>query len=618
MPGKRRVLLVGLAAGLCAVFGGARPAAARELITSIDLDYTYTQTDVGGDVNAAVQFNQKYEMRYTTALTTSYDFLGAVRLDLQDGWYTDKAHVGRIAPTLEMEAKGSQAAAKISYELSIGTTDAFEETEKKTAYSSNFTVDLEVTPELWPEIRLKYQRRRDYQAYTTESISNSVEFTARKDIYGLRLEYNFRREDIDKGLPEQIGSTETKWSGRASYKEILWGGMEFELGYEINETYKDELTRGVFTGETSSYNQLLKTRLRNSLVIGPRMTLGVSWEYQFEQDLLAVDFDYKLKNKYILDLRWDAYDWLKITSEARHETDLKAAVPGEDDERSSTDSFKTGFALNMISWLQFAGKAEYRSDGKVGALSGGSVDREDEDKYELIAKNRWGDFWDLTVDGISTTKHTDGILTNRETRVKTDLRLRLLDLIVQPSYEVSRINTWERNFDFPTSQQQVRDMKIRFEYQMQLLDNFKATFTHEYAYKVDDKLDEVLNFERITQFSEDTRLNVLLAEIMRDLRIEGEIDRKASDTTGDTDPELVEVSYALKLDYVFDRLGVTSTFKYNDKGNTWDDVSFNTRAGWKGDQLELLAEYQIDKIIKDITEPKDEKRKLNLRLNYKF
>ena len=32
----------------------------------------------------------------------------------------------------------------------------------------------------------------------------------------------------------------------------------------------------------------------------------------------------------------------------------------------------------------------------------------------------------------------------------------------------------------------------------------------------------------------------------------------------------------------------------------------------------MTGEYQFDKIIKDITEPKDEKRKLNLKLNYRF
>ena len=126
------------------------------------------------------------------------------------------------------------------------------------------------------------------------------------------------------------------------------------------------------------------------------MTLGLAWEYQFDQDLLALDFDYKLKNKYVLDLRWDAYDWLKIVSEARRETDLIAAVAGEDDERTVTDTLKAGFDLTSISWLRVSGKAEFKNEGKVAADTGGSVDKIEEEKYELIAKNRFGDFWDLT------------------------------------------------------------------------------------------------------------------------------------------------------------------------------------------------------------------------------
>lgn len=612
------MVLAGLAAGLCAIFGGAESTEALTLSTSIDLDYGYSQENLGDDVNAATLFNQKYEIKYETSLTTAYDFLGAVRLDLQNAWYTDQTTTSRVAPTLEMQAKGSQAAAKIAYEATIGSTDAYHESADVSISSTSLTFDLEITPALWPEVKLKYQRRGDYQDYSKETIANTFEFSTRKDIYGVRLEYNFKRDDLDNALPASSGSTGTTWSAKATYKEILWGGTEFELAYETNETYKDENTRGVFTGETSTYNQILKTRLKNSLVIAPRMTLGLSWEYQFEQDLLTLDFDYKLKNKYVLDLRWDTFDWLKITSEAGRETNLTVAVVGEDDERMVTDGFKAGFDYSAISWLRVSGKAEFKKDGKIATNTGGSVDKVAEEKYELIAKNRIGEFWDFTVDASTSTKHADDWLTNRETRVKTDLKLKLLNLVVTPSYEVSRTNAWEQAIDYPTSQQQVRDAKIKFEYQMQLADMFKATFSHEYGIKVDDNLDEVLNFERLLQFNEDTRLTIALAEIVRDLRLEGEIDRKASDTEDDTDPQLVELSYALKLDWKYERLSVLSTIKYNDKGDTFDDVSFNAKAGWKGEQLEVTGEYQFDKILKDITEPKDEKRKLSLKLSYKF
>jgi len=612
------MLLAGFAAGFCVGFGGPESVVALELNAGVELDYSYAQDDVGGDVNATTQFNQKYQIEYATSLTTAHDFLGAVRLDLQDAWYTDQGATSRLAPTLELATKGSQLAARIAYEAVISSTDSYHETGEVTSYSSSLSFDLEMTPELWPEMKLKYQRRRDSQEYSNENTTKTFEFSARKDIYGVLLEFDFKREDIDDALPARTGSTGTTWSAKAAYKEILWGGTEFELAYEINEAYKDEQTQGVFTGETSDYTQILKTRLRNSLLIGPRMTLGLTWEYQYDQDLLALVFDYKLKNKYMLDLRWDAYDWLKIASEARRETDLIAGVHGEDDERTLTDTFKIGFDLASISWLRVAGKAEFKNEGKIAADTGGSVDKIEEEKYELIAKNRIGDFWDLTLDAMTSNKHTDDLLTNRETKVKAELRLKLYDLIVTPSYEISRTNEWERGFDFRTSQQQVRDAKIKFDYQFQLLDLFKATFFHEYSFKVDDTLDEVLNFERLLQFSEDTRLTILLAEIVRNVRVEGEIDRQASDTEDDPDPELVELSYSLKLDWKLEDLVVLSTLKYNDKGDTFDDVSFNAKVGWKRDNLELTGEYQFDKIIKDNTEPKDEKRKINLKFNYQF
>jgi len=608
----------GFAAGLCAVVFGTTPAQALELSTSSDLDYSYSQINLGGDVNAATRFNQKYEIKYVTSLTTAYDFLGAVRVNIQDSWMTDHAATSQVAPTLELGTKGSQAAAKIIYETTINSTDAWHETADVRIYSTSLTFDLQMTPVIWPEVKLKFQRRSDFQDYQAETTGKILEFSTRKDIYGLRLDYNLKRESIDSVLPGRTGRTATTWSTKATYKEILWGGTEFELAYALNEAYTEERTRGFFADETASFSQILKTRLKNSLVIAPRMTLALAWEYQFEQDLLALVFDYKLTNKYVIDLRWDAFDWLKITGEARRETGLTSSLVGEDDERTMTDGLKAGFDFTSISWLRVSGKAEFRNDGKILADTGGSVDSIAEEKYELIAKNRFGEFWDFTVNASAANTHTDDWLTKRETRVKAELKLKLLDLVVTPGYEVRRTNEWERERDDPINQQQVRDAKIRFAYQMQLVELFKATFSHEYGIKIDDNLDEVLDFERLLQFNENTRLTILLAEFVRDLRVEGEIDRRASDTEGDPDPQLVELSYALKLDWKFQRLSVLSSIKYNDKGSTFDDVSFNAKVGWKGEQLEVTGEYQFDKILKDLTEPKDEKRKLSLKLNYRF
>lgn len=614
----RSTLLAGCMAASCAVFGWAGQAAAVELSTSIDLNYTYSQEDVGGDVDATTQFDQKYEVKYATSLTTAHDFLAAVKLGLQDSWYTDQASSSQISPTLEMQVKGSQLAAKLSYETKVSSTDTYQETGEDSSYSSSLSFDLEMTPPLWPEVKLKVQRRREFQEVATDKVTNSFEFSARKDIYALRLEYNIRREDLDASMPIQEGSSETKWSAKAAYKEILWGGTEFELAYEINESYKDQDTRGVFTGETTSYNQNFKTKVKNTLNITPRMNIALLWEYQFEQDLTSLTFDYKVSNKYSLDLHWDAYETLKITSAARRETQHLAAIEGEDDEQGVSDSFNAAFDLTTIPWLRVSGKADFKNESKIAALSGGSPSKTEGEKYELIVKNKFGEFWDFTWDASTSTDHVDDVLTNRETRVKGELKLKLLELDVTPGYQVSRRNSYDRLFEFPITQEHSREAKIRIGYQMQLAGLLKATFSHDYTIRVDDTLDEVLNFDRDLKFNESTQLALVMAELIRNVNLEANVTRSASDTEDDPDPQLVELSYALKLEWKLERLSLQSNLKYNDKGTTFDDLSFNAKASWRYEQLELTGEYQFDKIIKESTDPKDEKRKLGLKLSYRF
>ena len=538
-----------------------------------------------------------------------------MRLDLQDAWYTDAASTSQVSPTLELQVKGSQAAAKVVYETTMSSTDAYRETGEVDATTSSLSVDVELMPYLWPEMKLSYQRQRNYEAFATDSTNTTMEFQARKDIYALRLEFNLSRGEDEQTLPERRSSSSTEWSAKATYKELLWGGAEFEFAYEINESHSVDKTRGVFSAEGEDYTQILKTRLRKSLDIAPRITLGLSWEYEFLQDLLALEYDYKFKNRYLLDLRWDFNDWLRINGEARRETDHTEATEGLDDEESLNDSLRAGFDLSLVSWLRIAGKAEFTWDNVVAPTSGASVDREYTEKYELIAKNVWGSFWDLTLNATSDLERVDDWISRRGEKFKADLRLRWEDLIVSPSYEVNHENNWDWGFDDPREQSRTEDAKIRFEYRADLADQFAAIFSHEYSVKAEETLDDVLDYERTLQFNESTSLNVAVDDLIRDLDLKGSWVRTASDTEDDPDPEIVDVSYALDLAWTLDDWLVVSSFKYNDKGDTYNDLSLNVRVGWKYESLELTGEYQFDKIYQETTE---ERRRLNLKLNYRF
>lgn len=616
----RRAFLVGLVSAGFALCQAERDAAAAGVNAVIDFDYTYEQKHLDDEVDATTSFNQKYEARYETALTTAFDFLGAVRLELQDSWLTNEADTSQVNPTLELAALGTRSAAKITYQEGIGTTGAFHETAETEVYSNSLSAELQVTPLLWPEIRIQYDRRRDYQRQFTDSTTHAFALSLQKDIYGLRLGLDIKKDITDSVLPESKTADTLEWTGKATYQELLYGGTEFEADYQITENQAEERRRGVYVSGTKNYTHQFKTRLRNSFDLLPQLTLALSWEYSFDQDLLVLGYDYKVDNVYDLAVRWDLRPWLKFAGTASRQSSRTVNDVGEGEERSYNDSLKGSLDADLAPWLQLAGTAELTRDNLLSEISGGAVDRTEGRKFEIIAKNRIGSSWDLTVNFTGSETRVDGYLTDRTNDLKGDLKLKLLEfgsqnVTVVSSYQASRSTTWDFGFEGPVDEKQTRDGKIRLDYQFRLLNLLAAKFSHEYGLKVDDTLDETLSYESELQMNEDTRLSVVLAEFIRDLDLEGDIERKATDIEGDTDPMLVEVSYGLQLGWKYEKFALSSTIKFNDKGDSPNDISFNAKLGYAGDSYQISGEYQFDKVYSDTI---DESRRLNLKLSYKF
>lgn len=618
--GARAAVAVGVLTLLAAP--GRSGAQMQALDTTIDWNYTYEQEHLGSEVNAATGFQQKYQVKLSTTLSSSYDFLGAISVDLDNQWDTDAASTEKVAPTLELGVKGPQSGMKFSYSGAVDTTDEYRETAESKKYSNTADLDIEVTPSAWPEFKFKLQEKRDYERGVTDTSGRTMEVQLRDEFFDVQTEFSLKLDKTIDEVPESGVSDTLDWSWKATYKEVILRDVDFEVAYEIKESYSEDTIRGVFTGSDEDYTQSLKTRLKKSLELSPRMSVGATWEYQYNQDLLELDYDYKVQNKYAFDLRFDVLPMLKITGEARRETEREVANDSGEDTSKLTDTVKGAFDYDLVDWLRFGGKAEWRWESSVDENTGASVDHADDQQYELTAKNKFGDYWDLTAGASWSKSYTEEVLTDEEAKFKADLKLKLLDLdqldmVVSPTYESSRSSSWDEA-GRPTDETYTSDAKIKFEAKAQLLDLLKVTFSHEYGQKITKELDEVLNYRRELGFNEDTRLNVAIDGLLEDLKLEGEIERKADDTEdsdGDSEAQVVEVSYALKLDWRYEQLSLSSAFKYTDKGEDDDDLEFTAKVGWKGDRIDISGDYQFTKTYATLT---DEDRKLNLKLSYKF
>ena len=603
-----------IAAAIGALLLGALPARA-ELTTSIDLDYAYEQRHEAEDVEATATYRQKYEVK-SEAFLGGFDFAGAARLELEDTWETDAAGKSRVAPTLEVALKNGEASVKLAYQAVIGTTDLYEEEAESETYSTNTTADFQFTPYSWPEFDLKLQRRRELDLERKDALTRTAEFRVRKDFSGLLLEYDFKREWVEDTLPERGTRDAADSTGKVTYKDILWWDAEFELSYEIGDSYSRETDRGVFTADDEAREHKLKTRIQKSLQLTPRMSLKGGWEFNYDEDLLGLDYESKSTNKYQAQLRYDPVSALKLTADFKRElTEDRNRLP-EDDEQGLSDNVTLAADLEPFRWLRISSKADVKWDEDVKDGTGASVDRRRQETYETILRTRFGGWWEMTLNGANSLDHEDGWLVGREAKFRGEVKLTpFQDVLIVPDYEVIRTTDWDARAVNPDGQKQTRAWKIKFDLKRQLLDLLRVAFVHEYGLKTTDELDAALVFDQTVELNEDTKFSLTIDDLIDGLKIEGEVNRRASDTEDDGDPMIVDVSYAVKLEYMLEPFAFSSSFKYNDKGDTFDDLVFNAKLEWKTDMLALSGEYQFDKVYADET---DETRKMNLKLSYKF
>jgi hypothetical protein len=593
---------------------------AIDLETTIDLNYTYDQTHLGDNITGATSVQQKYNIIYGAMVTPLFEMLADITLDLANTSGDKEADTSKMAPSLTLSFTGPRAVIRFAYDSAMDKTEVFEENAESETFSTNYLFEFEVTPDYWPEARIKIEKKRSFEELRTEDVEKSLGLDIRKDIGDLSLEFDFEYRKTDVTLPGPKEGKEIGWSGKIAYQSTVWRDVDVDLTYEIKQDYSEDFEKGVFVGEDEDYAHEIQARLRKSLILTPRLAMNLEYEYQLVQDLGLLDrdiYNHELTQTFALDLTYEIFRWLEVF--AGLEREIKKDVIGDDKlqlEGEVKDMVTLAFDADPTRWLTLAGQAEWNFDEKMGSFFGASVDSDDDASYELSMRHSWGSFWDLTVTGSSEYEYTDGWLTKEEGDLKTDLALTFFDnFIIDSSYEIERSTEYEERSPLALNQGRREEFRIKFEFNKDFTDMIQTAFAHEFGMTWEEEVDEVMNFDEVTELSEDTRIKVALVDFIRDMTLEGEITRKATDTKDDEEPVLVDITYALKLDWVIGDVDLGASFKYDDNGDTFDESSFNTKVAWTRETFDVSGEYQFDKTYSDEI---DEQRKLNLNMNVLF
>jgi hypothetical protein len=280
------------------------------------------------------------------------------------------------------------------------------------------------------------------------------------------------------------------------------------------------------------------------------------------------------------------------------------------------DSISLAFSADPVRWLSLIGTAEWEFDKDIPSGTGGSVEKQDKARYELSMQHRWGDWWQLTATGSNEYTYENDWITQKEAKFKADLDLAFFDdLAVVPSYEITKSISYGLNEPLALSQEKVVDFKLQVAYTKEFGSYIAFAIGNDFGISQQETVDEVLNSEEVMEISEDTRIGLSLVEFLRNMQLDGEITRKATDVKDDEEPMLVDITYSLTWNWIINDFTLDSSFQYDDSGDAFDASRFNTRVAWTRGNVGVMGEYEIGKTYSDEI---DEERNVNLNMNVQF
>jgi hypothetical protein len=138
---------------------------------------------------------------------------------------------------------------------------------------------------------------------------------------------------------------------------------------------------------------------------------------------------------------------------------------------------------------------------------------------------------------------------------------------------------------------------------------------HSYTYKHEEEQTATLDLSENLSMDEDSKIGFKIQNIIRDLTVEVELARKASDTKDDEEPMIEDRTLSVKCEWIIGAMTVSTDYKYDNLGDAEDTMSFSGKVAYKQELYEISGEYQLDKTFSEIVDTSD---KYNLKFKMTF
>ena len=507
-----------------------------------------------------------------------------------------------------------------SYEASRDVTEATEEAAEITTYSNSYVYEAALEQNYWPFMRILLERTRDFEEQAVERVGQKLELEVDYELDYMDIEFDYLKSRDEDILPETITTDTDEWAFSLRYGREFSEIFDLQVEYDIGESYEEEFgRRGVFTYEDKDYRQTLKTSIKSGFDMPHEWFWDVAYDFDFEQDFLEEDFEYEISHEISATLEKELLRWMVARLEYTGTNEFTKGAGTDEDEEKVENTFTGILEAAPWSWFTIDSKAELQYDNAVESGTGGTVEKEENRKYETIVTfDKWQA---LSLQGTHAyeEKYTEGLLEEKETTYEFKALFEIWDdmIGVEPNFDISYNKKYDVDSPIYTVESETREweaeLNVFFEYWLMDMVGFMAD--HSFSYKYKQELDAVLNLAEEADLSEDTTLSLVIEELLRGMTLEFEVTRKATDTRDDDEPMIVDRSLAIKMDWEIRDFLVSSTYEFDDKGDADDTLNFKVQLSWARDLWEVTGEYQYDKTF---SEEIDETRRYDLTVSLEF
>ncbi len=609
-------LMIGIVASLAVAFQ-AVPVVAGDIQTTVDVGFTLTVERDGEDKTYNRELPIKAEMQYDGNLNALYSLAVKTVGGYTVKTKTDEADTRSIEASIDVKLSGPMVDLTTTYSGKKDNTESSLDVAEVNAFSSNYIVDLSTKPEFLPKLKLKWERKRDFESGVQEKLDNKVDLELTYEISDFKSDFKLSRQITEVVIPDGTKNDKTTWQLTLGYGREFFDLLDLQLDYDV----KEDFTEIEDAPDDKTYIQTLKGSLKSQFDVLAGLTADVSYDYTLDQDLLLAkdyaaydlsEFGYTTDQKLSVGFKRDIMHW--ITTDVKYEGVNERG--GSSIDLQVDNKVSGSVMMKPWSWLDF----ETKGEGVLNTAlqDAGDVETKKTYKYENNLNSTIGESLKFKASNSFEEAYTEDLLEKKTAKYKFESEFKSTPyMTVGGTYNVDRTENWDTSMSAAPFDGRTRnwDVQFKFNYDRTFSDILIVKADYSYSFKHEQEQTATLDMSEGLSMNEDSKINIRLQNIIRDLTVEVELSRKASDTKDDEEPLIEDRTLSVKCEWVLGDLSLSTDYKYDNLGDANDTMSFSSKVAYKRDLYEITGEYQLSKTFSDVIDTSD---KYNLKFKMSF